>query len=151
MAARFHYITENQLGDLSKLTGWKIWEIPPAHWNLIPDFHRKKDAIAVFVSGSFTDPKVLNGHLASVGMDIVVYEETPTKKDEGHINIYHSVFAKLPKPFDGGKSFLMATPYRADALMKHYPEEQEALDFYSSVGTLWTPQVATGFESSESR
>lgn len=151
MGANYKYITEKQLGMLSELMDWKIWELPPAHWDQIPDFHRKKDAIGVFVSGSFNDPKVLNGHLANVGIDIVVHEEFPTKKGEGHINIYHSVFAKLPSPLDGDKTFLMATPYRADALMPHYPEEQPALNFYSAVGTLWTPAAATNSESFESR
>ena len=150
MGARSHYLTENDLGILAHLKDWKIWDIPPNQWDHIPPFHRRDDAIAVFANGCFSDPKRMNEQLSPIGFDIVVHEEIPTKKGEENINVYHFVIEKMAKPIEGDKLFRMVGPYRGNALTPHYPSNQEALDFYSSVGTLYSLPDAKDSVSFES-
>lgn len=130
------YLTPQQLGVLQKLDNWMIYDIPRSYWDQIPYVHRQEQAVAIFASGCFEQPKRLNGNLAGIGIDVVVHEEHPKKKGEDDINIYHFTIQKLAHPTADGQEYWMEGPYRGDALQPHWPSAKEALDFYAKIGTL---------------
>jgi hypothetical protein len=131
------FLKLDDFGILSKCDNWVIYEIPRTHWNLIPTIHRIDDAIAVFASGCFEQPKRLNGFLAGMGIDTVAYEAEPkpnTKEEE--INVYHTVITQLPRVMPDGSAYWLDGPYCNQALQPHWPSAKKALDFYSKIGTL---------------
>jgi len=147
MKPKSHYLTSAQLGILYNLEDWEIWDIPSQHWDKLPHFQRKQDTLAVMASGCFSEPKEMNGILSSVGFDLVAHEPKP-KRGEGDINLYHFLIEDRGFEANKDKQFLMTGPYNHSALLEHWPTNQEALDFYSSVGTLWQPPTSTCSESS---
>ncbi|MFA5234054.1 MAG: hypothetical protein WC390_06595 [Sulfurimonas sp.] len=127
----------DDFGILSKLNNWVVYEIPRDYWYLIPEVHRRDDAIAIFASGCFERPQRLNGFLANIGIDTVAYEANPfpnTKEEE--INVYHTVITRLPKVMPDGSAYWLDGPYCNQALQPHWPSAKNALDFYSKIGTL---------------
>jgi len=129
-----YYFSEDRFEAMRHLKGWEIRDIPPEHWDKLPVVHRKDDAFAVFASGCLEQPKKLNGNLSIAGIDFLAHEPNPEReKGEDSINIYHFTIAKLKNPV-GDLQYKMDGPYGRQALLGHWPCEQDALDFYSSVG-----------------
>ena len=151
--ARSYYKTFEELGILSKLENWNIYNLPTDAWKNVPIDHRKGDLIAILASGCKIEPKTLNGNVVFMGVDIVAYEENPFEKSqkgkiEENINVYHYTVQKLPKPFDG-KEYLLKGPYYHDALLAHWPSNQEGLEYYSNVGTPEAPPSSINYEPTE--
>lgn len=99
------------------ISEWEIRELPKEHWDKIPGLPRTHDAISVFYSGSFTDPRALNGIIGIAGFDVVAYENKP-KKDEPPINAYHCVIKQL----DSSKNpcpYLLYGPFTEETLFGH--------------------------------
>lgn len=153
--ANRHYKTLEEIGLLAHLQNWNIYNLPVSEFESFPIDHRKSDFIAVLASGCPIEKKMLNGNLCIGGIDIVAFEKSPFVKPymgkyEENVNVYHFTLSRLPKSFQG-KEYLIQGPYYHDALFEHWPKNQEALDFYSSVGNPSSPIVSkyygiAGFE-----
>lgn len=133
------YLSSQQLGVLTGLNNWLIYDIPPQYWNQMPYVHRQEQAVAIFASGCFELPRRLNGNLAGMGIDVVVHETGPKKKGEDEINVYHFTIQKLARTTPEGEEYWMEGPYLNQALQPHWPSAKDALDFYAKVGQLLKP------------
>jgi hypothetical protein len=61
-----------QFESLSKIQGWKAFEIPRNQWESIIGLHRLNETIAVMGSADFNDLKLLNRINAIAGFDQLV-------------------------------------------------------------------------------
>jgi hypothetical protein len=132
------FITEEQLGVLSKLDKWAIYDIPTTLWDKMPYVHRQESAVAIYASGCAVSPQSMNGHLATIGMDVIVHEQYPKRSQgEDEINVYHFTVQKLAKKTPEGQEYFLQGPYRGHALQTHWPSAEAALGFYSNIGTVF--------------
>ena len=114
-------MTEEQFQLLNITDNWNVDEVPEAHWNKIPGLQRLHDTFSIMASGCAT-PDILNGQLASAGLDVLCVETDP-KKGEPDGNAYHYVVQEC----EDGKYLI--GPCRAETVVPHWFDADD-LDGY---------------------
>jgi hypothetical protein len=97
--ARRYPITEEQFNQLfdKKLISWgTVKELPP--YLPFPGQIRVDDTIGVMVSGTASNPQLIEDELAVAGIDLLVHETKPKKypkSKEKESNAYHYIVLKV--------------------------------------------------------
>lgn len=120
-------ITQEQFGQLATIDGWNTNEVPRKNWEKIPGLLRREDTLAIMVSGTYSDPRILNEINAIAGFDVLVHESSPkTHKGEPEGNAYHYVIQKIN---DYRYPYLMHGPFKSETRVKHWYKADD-LDLY---------------------
>jgi hypothetical protein len=115
MANRYP-LTEEQFRQLPTSTGWPIVDIPPEQWSEFPGLVRLDDTVAVMVSGSTSDPRILNSIRAVAGIDQLVHETNPAPGEpEG--NAYHFVIQEIRHD---RFPYVLHGPFRSETTVPHW-------------------------------
>ena len=120
-------LTTQQFERLSRIQGWKVYEIPEVDWTAIPGLSRREDTIAVMGSADFNDPKLLNEIRAVAGFDQLVHESSP-KPGEPEGNAYHFVIQQINHP---NYPYLLHGPFKAETRVNHWFEEEDLDEYWS--------------------
>lgn len=125
MKAKRKLLTEQQFGVLSKVQGWKVFEVPREQWGSIPGVSRLEDTIAIMGSANIYDRKLLNQIQSVAGFDQLVHETNP-HNGEPEGNAYHYVVQQIS---NSNYPFILHGPYRTDANINHWFQADD-LDEY---------------------
>jgi hypothetical protein len=120
-------LTQGEFDLICQSSNWRIDEIPFNTLNLIPKLVRAHQVIGGFISGSFLQPKNLNGYPSIAGFDILAYEPNPNmSRNESHVNAYHHVIQQINH---AAFPYLLRGPFREETLIGHWPTDLN-LDCY---------------------
>jgi hypothetical protein len=116
MSAKHKPLSEKQFSNLYSLENWTLAEVPKQDWASIPGLQRQEELIGVMISGSFSDPRTLNGIHSIAGIDALVHETNPMD-GEPPGNAYHYV---IQKTNHHTCPYLIHGPFRRETIVDHW-------------------------------
>jgi len=131
-------IREESSSVFEWLDNWMVYDIPSMYWAPMDFLPRPNGLIAVFASGSQTNPVTMHNDLVTAGMDVIVHEPfpkvSPRYGPEPDINILHIEFWKLQRSRHE-YAYVAYGPLKYGGLREHWPRDPgEAIEFYSQGG-----------------
>jgi hypothetical protein len=105
---------------------WKPTEIP---WESILGLGlvRKEDTLAIWISGSYSNPQLAQVENAIAGIDVLAIETNPKlEKNEPRGNAYHYILQKIS---DENFPFILYGPLEEGAIISHWYNYKD-LDVY---------------------
>lgn len=127
---RGKFLKENEGENILKLfksqSEWMPTEVP---WDSIKGLGlaRQEDTLAIWISGSYSNPILAEVENAIAGIDVLAIETNPNiKKKEPSGNAYHYILQKVSSR---KYSFVLHGPFKKGTIISHWFDEID-LDVY---------------------